>query len=147
MRYGDSIHRQVAVFKALAHETRLRLVEILAREGEKCVCELVDRVGFDQSTISKHLSVLKAAGVVGSRKERLNVIYRLRTPCVYQFIKCVDQMNGDKECVLACPGAQQGGEAGDVSISGPLPDGQGRAHLVGDESVPANKQGKSCCKG
>ncbi|MEW6106852.1 MAG: metalloregulator ArsR/SmtB family transcription factor [Bacillota bacterium] len=94
--------RRVAVFKALGHETRVRMVEILAREGEKCVCELVERLGFDQSTISKHLAVLKAAGVVASRKEGLNVVYRLRTPCVYQFIRCIDQMAEDAECAFAC---------------------------------------------
>ncbi|NPV53205.1 MAG: winged helix-turn-helix transcriptional regulator [Firmicutes bacterium] len=108
MKHEDTISRQVAVFKALAHETRLRLVEILAEEGEKCVCDLVSRVGFDQSTISKHLSLLKTAGVVVSRKEGLNVIYRLRTPCVYQFMRCVDQLNEDRECVLVCPAIEQG---------------------------------------
>ncbi|MBC7082642.1 MAG: winged helix-turn-helix transcriptional regulator [Firmicutes bacterium] len=100
--------RRVAVFKALGHETRVRMVEILAREGEKCVCELVERLGFDQSTISKHLAVLKAAGVVASRKEGLNVVYRLRTPCVYQFIRCIDQMAEDAECALVCSGIAAG---------------------------------------
>lgn len=102
MRYEDAISRQVAVFKALAHETRLRLIEILAKEGEKCVCELVGRVGFDQSTISKHLSVLKTAGIVDSKKEGLNVIYRLRMPCVYQFMQCVEKINGNEKCSLSC---------------------------------------------
>jgi ArsR family transcriptional regulator len=68
MAYEDVIARRVAVFKALGHETRSRIVEILASEGEKCVCDLVDRLGFDQSTISKHLRVLKTAGVVSLRK-------------------------------------------------------------------------------
>ncbi|MGE5571482.1 MAG: ArsR/SmtB family transcription factor [Clostridia bacterium] len=100
--------RRVAVFKALSHETRVRTVEILAREGEKCVCELVGRLGFDQSTISKHLVVLKAAGVVASRKVGLNVIYRLKTPCVYQFIRCIDQMAEDAEYALSRSGVAAG---------------------------------------
>jgi len=103
--YDEIIRRRVAVFKALGHETRARIVEILATEGEKCVCALVDRLGFDQSTISKHLAVLKAAGVVSSRKEGLNVVYGLRAQCVYQFMRCIDQMADDGECVLACAGA------------------------------------------
>lgn len=110
MSYGDVITRRVSIFKALGHETRARIVEILASEEEKCVCDLVERLGFDQSTISKHLGVLKTAGVVNSRKEGLNVIYRLRTPCVYQFMRCIDLMADDGECVLACAGTQEGKE-------------------------------------
>ncbi|MCR4403129.1 MAG: metalloregulator ArsR/SmtB family transcription factor [Firmicutes bacterium] len=110
MAYGDVMKRRVSIFKALGHETRARIVEILASEGEKCVCDLVERLGFDQSTISKHLSVLKAAGVVGSTKEGLNVRYGLRTPCVYQFMTCIDRMTDDGECVLVCGGTQRGKE-------------------------------------
>ena len=107
--YGAvATERRVAVFKALGHETSVRMVEILAREGEKCVGELVERLGFDQSTISKHLAVLRVAGVVASRKEGLNVVYRLRTPCVYQFIRCIDRMAEDAECALACNGIAAG---------------------------------------
>ncbi|MEA4882828.1 MAG: metalloregulator ArsR/SmtB family transcription factor [Clostridia bacterium] len=84
------IAARVTVFKALAHETRVRIVEMLAEEGEKCVCEIVERLDFDQSTISRHLSVLRSAGIVASRKEGLNVWYRLETPCVYQFMRCID---------------------------------------------------------
>lgn len=107
---GTLVSRRVAVFKALAHETRLKLVEILAAEGERCVCYLVDRVGFDQSTVSKHLSILKEAGILTSRKDGLMVFYTLRTPCVYQFMQCVDRMNEDRECALACVGARHGEE-------------------------------------
>ncbi|MBE3519923.1 MAG: helix-turn-helix transcriptional regulator [Firmicutes bacterium] len=83
---------QVRVFKALAHPTRLELIRVLGEEGAKCVCELVQRSRFDQSTISKHLSILKAAGIVTSTKEGLNVIYRLNMECVYSFMKCIEQV-------------------------------------------------------
>ncbi|MCR4427247.1 MAG: metalloregulator ArsR/SmtB family transcription factor [Firmicutes bacterium] len=100
----DKIERRVSVFKALAHETRVRIAEILAEEGEKCVCELVERLGFDQSTISKHLSVLKNAGVVAPRKDGLNVWYRLEAQCVHQLIKCIDNMDqhGSTEVSADC---------------------------------------------
>ncbi len=80
---------QTAVFKALGHPTRLAMIEILANEGEKCVCEIVARLDFDQSTISKHLAVLRRVGILDSRKEGPNVIYGLRLPCVHEFMKCV----------------------------------------------------------
>lgn len=82
------------IFKALAHETRVRIVEILGTEGDKCVCELVDMLGFDQTTISKHLAVLKNAGIVRYRKEGLKMIYSLNLLCAYNFIKCIGNLEG-----------------------------------------------------
>ena len=100
---------QVAVFKALAHPTRLRIVEILATEGKKCVCELVVRFVYNQSTISKHLSVLKSVGILNSTKDGLNVTYDLNMTCVYQFMKCIEQVESGLECAtpIACAGQMQ----------------------------------------
>ncbi|MCR4398066.1 MAG: metalloregulator ArsR/SmtB family transcription factor [Firmicutes bacterium] len=99
---------QVAVFKALAHPTRLKIVDILATEGGKCVCELVDRLGFDQSTVSKHLAVLKGTGIVRSSKEGLNVRYELETRCVHQFMKCIERIAAGMEagCGIRCVGSE-----------------------------------------
>ncbi|MGB9867631.1 MAG: ArsR/SmtB family transcription factor [Bacillota bacterium] len=94
---------QAALFRALGHPTRLTVVEILATEGEKCVCELVQRLGFDQSTVSKHLTVLKSAGIVKSRKRGLNVFYYLNVKCAYQFMKCVEQLLRDGRQIECTP--------------------------------------------
>jgi ArsR family transcriptional regulator len=84
------VYKQKAtVLKALAHPSRLIMIDALA-EGEKCVCELQQLVGADISTVSKHLSVMKNAGIVTDRKEGLKVFYRLRVPCVLRFFDCVD---------------------------------------------------------
>lgn len=61
------IAAQARIFKALGHPSRLLMVDAL-REGEKCVCELQALVGDDMSTISKHLAVLREAGVVSAEK-------------------------------------------------------------------------------
>jgi ArsR family transcriptional regulator len=79
------------MMKSLAHPTRLFMVEELAK-GERCVCELRDMVGADISTVSKHLALLKAAGIVADDKRGLQVFYRLKTPCVLGFFDCVQQM-------------------------------------------------------
>ena len=79
------------VMKALAHPTRLFMVDELSK-GERCVCELRDMVGADISTISKHLSLLKAAGMVADDKRGLQVFYRLKTPCALGFFDCVQQV-------------------------------------------------------
>jgi len=79
------------IIKALAHPTRLFMVDQLAR-GERCVCELRDMVGADISTVSKHLALLKAAGLVIDDKRGQQVFYALRTPCVLRFFDCVEQV-------------------------------------------------------
>ncbi len=78
------------ILKALGHPTRLFIVEELAK-GEKCVCEFVGPVGADFSTISKHLSVLKEAGIIEDEKRGLKVFYRLRVPCIVKFIGCIEE--------------------------------------------------------
>jgi ArsR family transcriptional regulator len=82
------------VIKAMAHPSRLLIVEELSR-GERCVCELRDLVGADVSTVSKHLSVLKAAGILADDRRGAQVFYRLRMPCVLGFFGCVDAVLRD----------------------------------------------------
>jgi ArsR family transcriptional regulator len=77
------------VLKALSHPTRLWMVDYL-ESGEKCVCEFVEQMDVDFSTISKHLSVLKQAGVVKDEKRGKQVFYSLQVPCVLHFIHCVE---------------------------------------------------------
>jgi ArsR family transcriptional regulator len=85
----DDICRMKAeMFKALGHPIRLRVVELVA-EGEKSVTELVGAIGAEPSNMSRHLAVLKRAGIVSDRKEGLNVYYRLELPCVASFFTCV----------------------------------------------------------
>ena len=79
------------MMKALAHPTRLFIVDELSK-GERCVCELRDMVGADISTVSKHLALLKAVGIVADDKRGLQVFYRLKTPCVLGFFDCVQQV-------------------------------------------------------
>ncbi|ADW18978.1 transcriptional regulator, ArsR family [Desulfobulbus propionicus DSM 2032] len=77
------------VLKALGHPTRLWMAEQLV-DGEKCVCELAEFIDADFSTISKHLSVLKQAGVVEDEKRGKQVYYRLKVPCVLKYMSCVE---------------------------------------------------------
>ncbi|MDX9974162.1 MAG: metalloregulator ArsR/SmtB family transcription factor [FCB group bacterium] len=66
----------MAVVKALADESRVRLLLALA-DGEVCVCQLVELAELAPSTVSKHLSILKQAGLIDSRKEGRWMHYRL----------------------------------------------------------------------
>lgn len=77
------------VFKALAHPTRLFIIDKLSA-GECCVCEFVNEIKADFSTVSKHLSVLKNAGIIIDDKRGQQVFYRLQMNCVANFNHCVD---------------------------------------------------------
>ena len=79
------------VFKALAHPSRLIIVEALSTHS-RCVSELTDLIGSDVSTVSRHLSVLKNAGVVRDEKRKLQVYYSLAMPCVLGFFSCIEQV-------------------------------------------------------
>jgi len=78
------------VIKAMAHPTRLFIVDELSRVSERCVCELTEMIGADMSTVSKHLSILKAAGIIDDEKRGSMVFYRLRVPCIMDFFRCVE---------------------------------------------------------
>lgn len=81
--------RRSRVIKALAHPSRLYIVDRLA-EREYCVNELTSLIGSEMSTVSKHLSVLKNAGVVQDEKRGASIYYSLRIPCILNFFKCAD---------------------------------------------------------
>ena len=94
----DAYKDRASVIKALGHPSRLAMVEALA-EGERCVCELQELVGSDISTVSKHLSLLKNAGIVCDRRQGQWIYYSLRTPCIIQFLECIDAVRKDPcEC-------------------------------------------------
>jgi len=67
----------INLFKALADETRWRCVALIAEEGELCVCELTHALGLAQPKVSRHLGVLREAGIVRDRREGLWIHYQL----------------------------------------------------------------------
>ncbi len=91
------------IIKAMAHATRLFIVNELAKE-QKCVCELTELIGADTSTVSKHLSLLKNAGIVADERRGAQIFYTLRCPCVLKFFECVESVlkaNAEEQIELA----------------------------------------------
>ena len=88
------------IIKSLSHPTRLFIVDQLSRTPEKCVCELTEMIGADMSTVSRHLSILKGAGIVQDEKRGSQVYYRLQMPCILKFFECI-------ESVVTCNARQQ----------------------------------------
>ena len=79
------------IIKSLAHPARLLMADELAKRP-LCVCDLRAMVGSDLSTVSKHLSVLKNAGIVADEKRGSQVFYSLRCPCVVDFFACAEKV-------------------------------------------------------
>lgn len=75
----------------MAHPSRLIMLEAM-EERPRCVCELTELVGSDQSTVSKHLSVLKQVGLVEDRRQGVMVYYRVKAPCLNGFWNCVERV-------------------------------------------------------
>lgn len=82
---------RAAVAKALAHPSRLMILEAL-KDGERCVCEMTDIIQADQSTVSKHLAVLRNAGLIESRREGVMTFYRRTCVCLDDFFACVERV-------------------------------------------------------
>ncbi len=93
------------IIKALAHPTRLFIVDALAKTDQRCVCELTEMIGADVSTVSRHLTLLKETGIVEDEKRGAQVYYRLRVKCILNFFGCVEavmQANArDHEALLS----------------------------------------------
>jgi ArsR family transcriptional regulator len=92
------------IIKAMAHPVRLMMIELL-KKGERSFSDLFELFQLDKSTVSKHLLVLKEAGIVSSKKSGADMIYKLEVPCVTDFFSCVTaviESNVKKQQVCLC---------------------------------------------
>ncbi len=87
----DFYIKEAKILKALAHPTRLLILNMI-KDRDVCVCELQKASGDDISTISKHLSVLKNAGLVNITRKGKWIYYKLACPCILDFLKCVREI-------------------------------------------------------
>ncbi len=82
---------RAAIIKAMAHPTRLFIIDELEK-GERCVNDLTVMIGSDMSTVSKHLSIMKNAGILGDRREGTTIYYSLKVPCILNFFGCINEV-------------------------------------------------------
>ena len=76
------------IIKSMSHPVRLMMIEFL-KGGERSFSEMFDLFQLDKSTVSKHLLVMKEAGIVSFRKQGMDMIYSLDVPCITDFFGCV----------------------------------------------------------
>ncbi len=87
----DILQRKSDILKAIAQPTRLKIIELL-RDGERCVCEMIPLLKEEQANISKHLSILRQAGVVEFRKEGVSSYYKIKDRRIFKIIGIADDM-------------------------------------------------------
>jgi len=75
--------------KALAHPTRLKILDRLKDEVELCVCHIYEDLELEQSNVSQHLKILKDQGILISRKDGLKVMYSVRHKEVFDILDLV----------------------------------------------------------
>jgi ArsR family transcriptional regulator len=80
------------IARALAHPTRLMFLDVLSQKGEMCVCELTELAAADQSTVSKHLAILRDSGLVNVRKKGVWSYYSIRCACLESFFGCIEKV-------------------------------------------------------
>jgi ArsR family transcriptional regulator, arsenate/arsenite/antimonite-responsive transcriptional repressor len=90
------------IIKAMAHPTRLLIIDELGKR-ERCVGDLTEMVGVDTSTVSKHLLLLKNAGLIEDEKRGQMVYYSLKCSCIPKFISCIESVLKERaEKQMAC---------------------------------------------
>lgn len=82
----NSYSEDAMIFKALADESRLRIIEIL-QGGERCACHLLDVLTISQSTLSHHMKILGESGLVSARKEGKWVHYAISEKGVKEVVE------------------------------------------------------------
>lgn len=91
MKSQQRYEARAKVAKALAHPSRLMMLDLLEK-AEMSVTEITKAVGADQSTVSKHLAILKGAGLIDGRKEGTTNFYRVTCGCLGGFFSCLEAM-------------------------------------------------------
>jgi ArsR family transcriptional regulator, arsenate/arsenite/antimonite-responsive transcriptional repressor len=91
------------IIKAMSHSVRIIILDYIHKNKLVYFSELNKLFNLDKSTVSKHLLVLKNAGIISSKKKGLDMIYKLETPCIMKFVSCIKKViisdiNNKKKC-------------------------------------------------
>ena len=101
-RYCSGMEKTAELFKSLAEETRLRLLVLLHRGHELCVCDLMQALDMPQSTVSRHLAYLKRSGWLHDRKGGVWMYYSLNRDMdafqQAQYVLLINQLAGLAIC-------------------------------------------------
>lgn len=85
----DAAQQAAAILKCIGHPLRLLIIEFLDREGEQNVTAIYEALDIEQAVASQHLSLMRDKGVLASRRDGVNVFYRIDDPRVTGVIECI----------------------------------------------------------
>ena len=93
MKTGDDMVFKIKAdfLRALSHPVRLQVIECL-KDGEKSVGKLVQELGVEQSSLSRHLSILRNLGVLEARQEKTNVYYNLHDHDIFKVLRPIAEL-------------------------------------------------------
>lgn len=89
------LHHRVLIFKALAHPVRLQILELLA-EGPLTVSEITAHTAVSISSVSKHLTQMRQAGILAVDRKGLFQHYRIACDCFSELLRCADRVMREK---------------------------------------------------
>lgn len=86
---AQAIQQAAAMLKCIGHPVRLQIIELLDREGEQNVTSIYETLGIEQAVASQHLNLMRDKGILASRREGVNVYYRIDDSRVTRVIDCI----------------------------------------------------------
>jgi ArsR family transcriptional regulator len=85
----EAIQQAATMLKCIGHPVRLQIVELLDRDGEQNVTAIYEALGLEQAVASQHLNLMRDKGVLASRRDGVNVFYRIQDARVTRVIDCI----------------------------------------------------------
>ena len=89
MLSAEAVQQAATMLKCIGHPVRLLIIELLDRTGEQNVKTIYERLGIEQAVASQHLNLMRDKGILASRRDGVNVFYRIEDPRVTQVIDCI----------------------------------------------------------
>lgn len=86
---AEAIETAASMLKCIGHAVRLQIIELLDREGEQNVTAIYEALAIEQAVASQHLNLMRDRGILASRREGVNVYYRINDPRVTRVIDCI----------------------------------------------------------
>lgn len=85
----DAVRQAATMLKCIGHPIRLQIIDLLDQKGEQNVTTIYEQLEIEQAVASQHLNLMRDRGILASRREGVNVYYRINDPRVTQVIECI----------------------------------------------------------
>ncbi|MGD2218554.1 MAG: metalloregulator ArsR/SmtB family transcription factor [Gemmatimonadales bacterium] len=85
----EAVQQAATMLKCIGHPIRLQIIELLDRTGEQNVTTIYEALKIEQAVASQHLNLMRDKGILASRRNGVNVYYRIDDPRVTQVIDCI----------------------------------------------------------